>query len=214
MKHGAGGHRLDEGGKAEKRRLERAGEEREKRGRASSRQNEFIKTATRLRLTSKETSFRGIVSRFPSLALRPSTIMRIHTRAVYTIEATRVSPVVRRKMAPPLGARWTKSARGRPRDSSPQAASCWGACARRAGANKSLSNCSMKKWSVVGWRRGMAPDKGASGETSSKNGLFRSSDPQYSLCLLIFTTIVTHMLYEEEEEEEEEEKKKEKEEGF
>lgn len=76
---------MDEGGKAEKRRLERAGEESEKRGRASSRQNEFIKTATRLRLTSKETSFRGIVSRFPSLALRPSTIMRIHTRAVYTI---------------------------------------------------------------------------------------------------------------------------------
>lgn len=93
---------MDEGGKAEKRRLERAGEESEKRGRASSRQNEFIKTATRLRLTSKETSFRGIVSRFPSLALRPSTV-RIHTRAVYTIEATRVYGVKWRRHSVHVG---------------------------------------------------------------------------------------------------------------
>lgn len=60
----------------------------------------------------------------------------------------------------------------------------------------------------------MAPDKGASAKTSSKNGLFRCRplDPQYSLCLLIFTTIVTHAVYEEEEDEEDEEEKEEEEE--
>lgn len=81
--------------------------------------------------------------------------------------------------------------------------SYWQACGWRASANKSLSNCSVKKRSVLARRR-WRPTKGP--ELKPHRGVvyfivgagLRAFAHCHWLCLLIFTASVTHAAYEEE----------------